>query len=141
MTKIFSTLILSLLFLSGITAQSPVGIYKTIDDESGEAKSHVELYEKNGKIYGKIVKLLPSAEGTHCINCTGDKKGKPLVGLQILEDLEPYKDYWSYGSVLDPKSGKVYKASLWVEGKDKVKLRGYIGFSALGRTQTWYRLE
>lgn len=124
-----------------MAAQSPVGIYKTIDDESGEAKSHVELFEKNGKIYGKIIKLLPSAEGTHCVNCEGDKKGKPLVGLQILEDLEPYKDYWSYGSVLDPKSGKVYKASLWVEGKDKVKLRGYIGFSALGRTQTWYRLE
>ena len=141
MTKIFFTLTFSLLIICGLAAQSPVGVYKTIDDESGEAKSHVELFEKNGKIYGKIIKLLPSAEGTHCINCPGDKKGKPLVGLQILEDLEPYKDYWSYGSVLDPKSGKVYKASLWVEGKDKVKLRGYIGISALGRTQTWYRIE
>lgn len=121
-------------------AQNPVGIWQTIDDISGEPKSHVEIYENNGKFYGKIVKLLPAAEGTHCQKCTGDKKGKPLVGMVILEELEPYKDYWSYGKILDPKSGKVYKSSLWVE-KDKLIVRGYVGISALGRSQTWHRIK
>lgn len=122
-------------------AQSPAGVYRTIDDETGEAKSHVEIFEKDGKLFGKIVKLLPAAKGTHCEECPGALKGKPLVGLQVLENLEPYKDYWSYGTILDPQTGKVYKASLWLEGDKAVKLRGYIGISALGRTQVWERVE
>lgn len=121
-------------------AQSPVGTWQTIDDVSGEPKSYIEIFEKNGKLFGKIVKLLPSTKVTHCTNCTGDKKGKPLVGMIILEDLKPYKDYWSYGKVLDPQSGKTYKSSLWVEN-DKIIVRGYVGVSALGRSQTWLKVK
>jgi len=124
-----------------INAQSLVGTWKTIDDESGEPKSHISIYEENGKFYGKIIKLLPAATGTVCIDCPGDKKGKPIEGMVILWDLKAYKDYWSYGQIMDPATGKVYKASVWVDGNDKLSVRGYVGFSLLGRTQTWHKID
>ncbi len=124
-----------------VNAQSLVGTWKTIDDETGEPKSHVSIYEENGKFYGKVVKLLPAATGTICEDCPGDKKGKPIEGMVILWDLKPYKDYWSYGQIMDPASGKTYKASVWLDGNDKLSVRGYIGFSLLGRTQTWHRVK
>ncbi len=120
---------------------SPIGVWKTIDDKTGEPKSHVEIYEKSGKLFGKVIKLLPAATTDICINCPGDKKDKSLINLDILWDLKPYKDYWSYGHIVDPANGKVYKASIWLEGKDQLKVRGYIGFSLIGRTQTWYRVN
>lgn len=139
--KLILYILLNFFLIIGAIGQSPVGIYKTIDDETGEAKSHVEIFEKDGKLFGKIVKLLPAAQGTHCKECSGELKDKPLIGLVILENLEPYKDYWSYGTILDPQTGKVYKASLWREGNSAVRLRGYIGISALGRTQTWEKVK
>ena len=130
------------LSLAGLNAQSsPVGIWQTIDDETGEPKSHVEVYLKNGLYYGKVVKLLPAATTDKCINCPGDKKDKPLIGLDILWDMKPYKDYWSYGRIVDPKDGDVYKCSIWLEGDDTLKVRGYIGVSMIGRTQTWQRVK
>jgi len=124
-----------------INAQSLVGTWKTIDDESGEPKSHISIYEENGKFYGKIIKLLPAATGTVCTHCPGDKKGQPIEGMVVLWDLKAYKDYWSYGQIMDPATGKVYKASVWVDGNDKLSVRGYVGFSLLGRTQTWHKID
>lgn len=122
-------------------AQSPIGLWKTIDDETGNAKSHVEIYEQNGKLHGKVVKLLADASTSVCSNCSGKKKDQPIEGMEILEGLTKYKDYWSYGKILDPNNGKVYKCSVWTDGSDKLKLRGYIGISALGRNQVWHRVE
>ncbi len=134
--------ILATIFMStSVFAQSPVGIWKTIDDETKEAKSHVEIYEVDGKLHGKVVKLLKDASTTVCENCTGDKKNQPIEGMEILTSLSKYKDYWSYGKILDPANGKTYKCSAWLEGPDKLKLRGYIGISALGRNQEWHRVE
>ena len=134
--------IATFLMLASLTAQnSPVGIWKTVDDNTGEARSHIEIFEENGKLYGKIVKLLQKPSDTVCDNCSGDKKGKPLIGMELLSGLKTYKDYWSYGRIMDPDNGKVYKCSVWMEGTDKLKVRGYIGFSALGRTQVWHKVE
>lgn len=132
--------VLALFLCIGLQAQGITGTWKTIDDESGEAKSHVQIFEKDGKFFGKIVKLLPAATATVCENCPGDKKGKSLVGMEIVENLEKYKDYFSYGTIMDPASGKIYKCSIWREGKT-LKVRGYIGFSLLGRNQTWHLVE
>jgi len=137
---IFSILIF--LFLAFMSfAQSPIGTWKTIDDETGAAKSHVEIYEKNGKLYGKIVKLLQREPDVLCVPCPGEKKNQKVLGMEILWDLQPYEDYWSYGKVLDPESGKEYKCNVSINGNNKLDLRGYIGFAALGRTQTWERIE
>lgn len=139
--KSFSTFLLSLMVAFTMQAQSPVGIWKTIDDETGEAKSHVEIFEKGGQFYGKVVKLLQRPADTICEECPGDKKNQKLVGLEILWDLKPYDDYWSYGQILDPENGKTYKCNLSLNGSDKLDVRGYIGFAALGRTQTWHRVN
>jgi uncharacterized protein (DUF2147 family) len=124
--------------VAGIT-----GKWKTIDDETGKAKSIVEIYEENGSYSGKIVKLFrePNEEqNPNCDKCTGDKKDKPITGMQILSGLKKDGDKWSGGDILDPKNGKTYscKAEL-AENGAKLKLRGFIGFSLLGRTQTWIR--
>jgi uncharacterized protein (DUF2147 family) len=141
--KKFSLLISFLMLFSAAFSQdSPVGVWKTIDDESGEAKSHVEIYKKDGKFEGKVVKLLKAAKQTTCTECSGDKKNKPIEGMVIIEDLEPYKYYWANGEILDPKSGSTYSCSAWFENKDPDKLfvRGK-HWTGLYRTQTWYRVK
>ncbi len=138
-------LFFSVFFFLGWTTSSaqrnPVGTWKTIDDETGQAKSYVKIYEKDGKFYGKVVKLLQSSPDKKCDACPGDKKGKPILGMVVLWDLQPYRDYWSYGYIMDPNNGKTYKCSIWFEDENTLKVRGYIGISALGRTQVWYRVE
>jgi uncharacterized protein (DUF2147 family) len=141
MNRSFLTLALIAFFSLPLFAQSPVGVWKTIDDETGEAKSHVEIYEKNGKYYGKVIQLLQKPNDTLCDVCPGDKKDKKIVGMEVLWDLKPYRDYWSYGQVLDPENGKIYKCSIWLEENDKITIRGYIGVSLVGRNQEWHRVK
>ncbi len=128
--------------LSLLAQTSPIGIWKTIDDDTGEAKSHVEIYEKDGKLYGKVVKLLLRPADTICEKCPGKKKNTPVVGLHIIEDLKPYDNYWQKGTILDPENGKEYGCSIWFEdGKaDELKVRGK-HWTGLYRTQTWYKAE
>lgn len=124
-----------------LSAQSPLGIWKNVDDEDGQDKSHIEIYEKDGKLYGKVVKLLPAATLTHCNACKGDHKGKSLIGLDILWSLKKNKKVWDNGEILDPKSGKIYDCKIELDGNDKLKVRGFIGVSMFGRTQIWYRVK
>ncbi len=125
-----------------LLAQSPIGIWKTIDDGTSEAKSHVEIYEQGGKLYGKVIKLLASEPDAKCDKCSGDKKNKPVLGMIIIEDLKPKKDYWAKGSILDPENGKEYGCSIWLEdGKpNELRVRGK-HWTGLYRTQTWYRVR
>lgn len=143
MRSVLVTLLLSAAVTAAAWAQSsPIGIWKTIDDETGEAKSHVEIYQQDGKYYGKIVKLLRKGPETVCEKCPGDKKNKKLVGMVILEDLQAKSDYWKNGSILDPESGKEYGCSIWFEDgtTDELQVRGK-HWTGLYRTQTWYRVD
>ena len=117
------------------------GQWKTIGDIDKVEKSIVEIYEENGKLYGKVLKLLPSAAHTHCDRCPGELKGKPIEGMVILRDLEKTADGGRNGKVFDPSNGKTYQAYIELESPDKLKLRGYIGTPALGRSQYWYRVK
>lgn len=123
------------------TAQDVFGIWKTVDDTDNIEKSHIEIYEQDGKVYGKVVKLLEGATATHCQNCEGDQKDAPILGMVILEGLTPEDDYYENGEILDPSTGKIYSCWIQLESPDKLKLRGFIGFSVLGRTQYWYRVK
>lgn len=116
------------------------GTWKTIDDETRQAKALVEISETaGGELSGKIVKLFANPEAV-CDKCDGPLKGKPVVGMTILTGLKKGGDGWEGGKILDPKSGKVYsaKAKLTEAGK-KLEVRGFIGMALLGRTQTWER--
>lgn len=134
--------LITFLLSAGLLAQSPVGQWRTIDDNDGKEKSVVEIYEQGGKIYGKIVSLRePNDENGKpktCTKCTGADKDKPIIGLVIIRDLVQDGDEYTGGTIMDPNNGKVYKCKLKVEG-DKLKVRGFIGFSAIGRTQTWLK--
>lgn len=139
----FLKITLSLCFLgTGLLANTVVGTWKTIDDETGAPKSLVEITESNGEFKGKIVKLFRKPEedqNPKCDKCDGVKKDQPLIGLEILWGLKKDSDTkWSGGEIMDPKKGKTYSCKMEVidEGK-KLKVRGFLGFSLLGRTQTW----
>lgn len=145
MAKLNRTLALFLAIFTGTVctmAQSVTGKWKTIDDETGEEKSVVEIYEDDGVYYGKVVEILnKSKTDAVCELCEGSKKDQPILGMQILEGLEKDGTEFSGGSILDPNKGKVYKCKIWVdeENPNKLNVRGYIAF--LYRTQHWYRVK
>ncbi len=123
-------------------AQSIFGKWKTIDDKTNKASSIVEIYKENGKAYAKILTLFDKEKKDNlCTECTGKDKNKPIVGLLIIKGLEKDGDEWNGGKILDPANGKKYKCYITLESKDKLKVRGYIGFALLGRTQYWYRVK
>lgn len=136
------TLILAFsLLLSGmIQAQSITGTWKTVDDETNEAKGHMDLFMGDGKLYGKISKLLKSAPDKRCENCPGDRKNQPVLGMIVLVDMKEKDGHWQSGSILDPEKGKWYNCKIWLKNGDPNTLvvRGYIG--PFYRTQYWYRV-
>ena len=121
-------------------AESPVGKWKTVDEKSGKVTSEVEVYEQNGKLFGKVVALTEpddkQGKAKICRACTGADKDKPIVGLVILKDLTSSGDRYKNGTVLDPEDGKVYPAEIWVED-GKLMVRGYSGF--LYKTRSWLK--
>jgi uncharacterized protein (DUF2147 family) len=128
-----------------VSATSPVGRWRTVDDVSGKVKSVVTIELQNGKLVGSVAKLLdpdPNNPAQPCVTCTGKLKGKSLVGVRILWDMKQVDDSWSGGFIMDPKTDSVYRCTMTVEdGGKKLKVRGFIGISLLGRTQFWYREE
>lgn len=142
MKKIFITVSILVLTVITAVAQDVTGKWKTIDDETGEAKSIVEIYKQDGKVYGKVVEILdPKKRDMTCIECTGADKDKPILGLVIIKGLEKDGDEYNDGTITDPNNGEVYKCYIELDGPNKLDVRGYIGFSLLGRTQTWLRVK
>lgn len=142
MKKAFLTILF--VAVAGIfsTSAQVTGKWKTIDDETGEPKSIVEIYEQNGKIYGKVVEILnPAKKNAKCTKCKGADKDKPILGLVIIRGLEKDGDEWTDGDILDPNKGKFYSCTIEMDGKDKLEVRGYMGISLLGRSQTWHRVK
>lgn len=139
--KIIVISILLLFSMMGVIAQTAVGTWQTMDDVTGETKSHVDIYERDGKLYGKISAILLKDPTSLCHNCKGDKHNQPVMGMVIVEGLKQKKDYWEGGTILDPENGKTYKCKIYMEGPDKLKVRGYIGFESIGRSQYWTRVK
>ncbi len=117
------------------------GTWKTIDDDTNEAKSYVQLSESNGNLSGKIVKLLKSAPDKTCDNCPDARKGQPLMNMVILENMKLKDGYYQDGKILDPEKGKWYTCKMWLKEGDAnvLVVRGYIGM--FYRTQYWYRVQ
>ncbi len=123
---------------------SPVGRWKTIDDSSGKPRSIVQIWERNGTVYGTIRALFrdPGEDPEPlCDKCDGFFKNKPVKGMNILWGLKKEGPQWSGGRILDPENGETYRC--WIEvidGGRRLKVRGFIGFSFIGRTQIWERV-
>jgi uncharacterized protein (DUF2147 family) len=134
-------IVLLLLISNYCLSQSVLGKWKTIDDETGKEKGIVEIYEKDGKIYGRIIGILePEHRYKKCTLCQGYDKDKPIMGLIFLKGLTKDGEEYNGGKIIDPKNGKSYKCYINLEGDNKLKVRGYIGISLFGRTQYWYRV-
>ncbi len=130
---------------AAFAADSPVGVWRTIDDKTGKEKSLVRIVEVNGELRGTVEKLFrePGEEQNPvCDKCSGERKGQPVLGMTILSGLRRHGDEFAGGEILDPANGKTYQCKMSVaDGGKKLKVRGFIGVSLLGRTQVWVREE
>jgi len=131
--------LLSVAFFS-YAQPSIIGRWKTVD-ESGEEKSIIEIFERNGQVYGKIVKIFTAEDPDPvCDECPEDdpRYRKKIIGMEIIRNMQKDTDEYSQGTILDPQEGKIYRCKLWTEG-DRLKVRGYWG--PFYRTQTWRRVR
>lgn len=126
------------------SATSPLGVWQTVDDKTGEVRGAVRLFESNGMIYGKIDRVFdPKAVGQNCVKCTDDRHNKPILGLDVIRGVRPDgPNYWSGGEILDPETGDTYRVTLRLEDDGrKLVVRGSILGGMIGRSQTWQRAK
>lgn len=134
-------LILSVFFIhSTCTANEIEGRWTTIDDKTGQKRAVVQLSTSGGTLNGTIIETFKAPGDTGiCDKCPGNFKGKPVKGLRFVWGLRKKgENEWDGGKILDPKTGKIYNAKITLKG-NKLEVRGYLGVSLLGRTQTWVR--
>ncbi|MBX2875406.1 MAG: DUF2147 domain-containing protein [Saprospiraceae bacterium] len=140
LSKVNSTLVF-FLFIPALQGQSPIGLWQTIDDKTGEPVAMIEIKEKAGKLEGQIVELLLVTDDMGnpiCSACEGERRGEPVIGMDMI---------WGFdssgrkGKILDPEGGEIYHSKMWLSGDDQLKVRGYAGpFNLFYRTQTWRRM-
>lgn len=133
-------------FLAAVPAlaqSSPEGLWKTYDDHTGEARALVRLYRQDGALFGRIEDSFgPGEREATCQACTDERKDQPIVGLLIIRDLKPDGDGFDGGDILDPETGSVYRCKLHLaEDGKKLIVRGYLGLSLFGRSQTWQKAD
>lgn len=136
-----SFMLLAFALFANAQADQVIGKWVTIDDETNEKKSIIEIYEQDGKVFGKIIHLFnPSEPNPKCDDCKDDRKGQLIEGMDIVRDMTPKGDdtTMANGTICDPEDGKVYKCTMWRDG-DKLMVRGWLGF--FYRTQTWLPSE
>ena len=145
MKKILITLALTAAAGAVLAQSTPVGLWKSIDDDGKTEQSAVRITETGGALSGKIEKISdPAKADSKCEKCTDERKGKPVQGMTIIRNARADSDrvHWEGGDILDPNDGKVYKLRLKpVDGGKKLEVRGFIGAVLFGRTQTWIRVE
>ncbi len=123
---------------------SPVGLWKSVDDKTGDAKSEIRISDQGGLLSGRIERLLRKGAdpAALCTACSDERKDQPMAGLEIIRGASKAegKDVWEGGKILDPESGKSYTLRLTpTDGGSKLDVRGSIG--PFGRTQTWVRVQ
>ena len=123
------------------TTDTPVGTWRTYDDADGKESGSVTIFERDGMLYGNVTSITdPAKASAVCTACTGDRKDQKVLGLQILRGMKQDGNEWDGGQILDPKNGDTYRCTMRVEdGGQKLLVRGYLGISLFGRTQTWLR--
>lgn len=126
--------------LLSFQTSSVQGTWVNIDDETGVEKSEITLYVENGKLYGKIERLLlPEDQGKVCEKCKGKEKNQSIEGLIIVKGLVKDGEVWTDGKILDPANGKSYDCTIKLDDSNTLNVRGYLGFSFIGRSQVWKR--
>ena len=133
---------LALAASSAFAQMSPVGLWRNVDDKTGEAKAEIRIVDQGGALSGRIEKTLRKDAKPTCEECKDERKGQPIVGLEIIRNARkaPDEDVWEGGKILDPENGREYTLRLKpIAGGQKLQVRGYIG--PFYRTQTWERVQ
>ena len=143
---VLATVVLLGAFTAAQAQTTPVGLWKQVDDETKTEKSQIRIVEQGGVYSGKVEKILdPTKIDARCEPCSGEAKDKPVLGLQIIRNLRADPSapgVYDGGEILDPNNGKTYRLKVTpTDGGKTLVLRGYIGISLLGRSQTWTRVE
>lgn len=138
-----AALVLAASPFAALAQDSPVGRWRSIDDATGQAKAVIEVYDTgSGKLSAKIIELIDTSDGPNplCDQCEGARKNKPILGMVIAWGLKRDGASWSGGRILDPENGKEYSVKMTpIGGGKRLEVRGFVGFSLLGRTQVWHR--
>jgi uncharacterized protein (DUF2147 family) len=141
MKKVFFTTLLFALSIT-INAQTIFGKWNSTNEETGNIDSIIEVYEKDGKAFAKVIEIKGSArKNAVCEKCEDENRNKPILGLNILTGLEKNDDEWSGGNILDPRNGRIYNCYIKLIKPNKLKIRGYIGLALFGKTAYWERAE
>ena len=143
MHKSIAAILISALALPVLAQMTPVGVWRTVDDKTGEVSSEVRISDNAGVLSGRIEKLLRKdvKQDDVCDKCTDERKNKPVLGLEIIRGGKKAdsKDLWEGGKILDPDNGKDYALRLTpIDGGKQLQVRGYIAF--FYRTQIWTRV-
>jgi len=135
--------IILLLANSALAGSPPEGLWKTYDDRTGEARALVRIYQQDGALFGRIEDSFgPGEREAKCEACKDERKDQPIVGLLIIRNLKPDEDGFDGGDILDPENGSVYRCKLHLEDEGKkLIVRGYLGLSLFGRSQTWAKAD
>ncbi len=120
---------------------SPVGTWRTFSDRTGQESGQVQIWDQGGQLYGRIVGIRDAAKrDAVCDKCTDDRRGQKVMGMQIIRGMKPDGAQWDGGEILDPENGSTYRCTMRLaDGGRKLIVRGFIGISLFGRSQTWLR--
>jgi uncharacterized protein (DUF2147 family) len=141
MKKVFFTTLLFALSIT-INAQTIFGKWNSTNEETGNIDSIIEVYEKDGKAFAKVIEIKGSTrKNAVCEKCEDENKNKPILGLNILTGLQENEDEWSGGNILDPRNGRIYNCYIKLIKPNKLKIRGYMGLALFGKTAYWERAE
>ena len=144
MYRLIGAIVLGALWFPALAQMTPAGVWRTIDDKTGDVSSEVRIADNAGVLSGRIEKLLrkDAKQDDICDKCADDRKDKPVLGMEIIRGVKKTegRDIWDGGKILDPDNGKEYTLRLTpIEGGKKLEVRGFIAF--FFRTQTWIRAQ
>ena len=123
------------------SAATPAGRWRTFDDKiAGKAKSIILLYEEKGLFFGRVETLVDPDAVKICDKCSDERKGQAVTGMVVIRRMKKDGDEYTGGDILDPKNGSVYRCKMrLIDQGRKLLVRGYLGISLFGRSQTWVR--
>ena len=146
-TLVAAGLLAGAVFAAAAQSTSPAGIWRTVDDATKKDKSLVRISESGGVYTGKVERFLDpeTPKDAVCKDCSDERKDKPILGMTIIRNMKQSSDdktLFEGGEILDPNNGKVYQSKMkLIDNGTKLEVRGFVGISLLGRTQTWIRAE
>ena len=126
---------------SGSALDTPVGVWRTVDDKTRQPRGLVRIFERGGELVAVAESSFdPKELNDVCDKCTGSRRNQKVIGMEIVWGMKRKGGEYGGGEILDPDTGSIYKCKMTLEDSGKrLVVRGFIGISLVGRSQIWYR--